>query len=247
MSNLNIEEKLNEIWTRDYIESFPTEITDRKFCYAINEDQRDILITGINPSFRNNEKNGIVKFHFDAIANDAKHDTYWSSLKRIVCSDDLNYLYRTAYLDILYYREKEQDFLKKVIFKNPNGVQFIVDQLNLSQNVIEKVIQPKIIIVKNKESAAFWGRYSNDGIIWMGYDLELVASTRFGEVNKIIGLVDSDERIAPEIEKSNLEGSIILFTHHINQYTSKEKRPTAKLVNVLLDFYESGNINLENI
>lgn len=241
---MNIEEKLEEIWVKDYINTFSEVITKRKYCYAVNKEKKDILITGINPSFRHKEsKNGKDSFDFNWIANDSKHDNYWSSLKRIVRNDNLNFLNRTGYLDIFFFREKDQNFLKREILKNTNGVKFLIDQLKLTQKIVENVIQPKVIIVKNKESAAYWGKYASDGMIWMGYNLELIQNSKFGEIYKINGLIKSNERISIDMENSNLVGSIILFTHHINQYTPKEKRPTPVLVNQLLFFYENGSFH----
>ena len=59
-----------------------------------------------------------------------------------------------------------------------------------------------------------------------------------GHIFKIIGLIDSDDRIAPEIKETNLIGSVVLFTQHINQYTPREKRPTARQ---LLDIKRLAN------
>ena len=117
---------------------------------------------------------------------------------------------------------------------NNAGLTFIAEQLNLTQHIIEDIIKPKIIIVKNKESAAYWGKYAEKGIIWMGYELEFLEITQFGELYKIVGLLDSTKRIAPKTKQTNIENSLILFTVHINQYTKKEKRPTPKFINDLL-------------
>ena len=69
----------------------------------------------------------------------------------------------------------------------------------------------------------------------MGYKFEFVQNMVCGELYKIVGLLDSPERIAPEIAKTNLEGSYVLFTQHINQYTAVEKRPTASILKAICD------------
>ena len=125
--------------------------------------------------------------------------------------------------------------------KSSAGIPFIVDQINLTQHIIEDVIKPKVIIVKNKESAAYWGKLENDGIIWMGYKFEYMKTLVCGELFKITGLIESSERIAPEIKISNIENTLVLFTQHINQYTAKEKRPTPEILKTLLDFYNVAN------
>ena len=77
------------------------------------------------------------------------------------------------------------------------------------------------------------------GWIWMGYKFEFVQNMVCGELYKIVGLLDSPERIAPEITKTNLEGSYVFFTQHINQYTAAEKRPTASVLKAILDWYDT--------
>ena len=62
----------------------------------------------------------------------------------------------------------------------------------------------------------------------MGYKFEFIQNMNCGELFRITGLLDSNERIAPEIKETNLKGSFVLFTKHINQYTSVEERPIAR-------------------
>jgi hypothetical protein len=232
---MTIESNLQEIWNKDYMGLLPPEIKQRGFNYAVNGEQKDILITGINPSFRDDEQNGHRNFDFREIAKDDKYDRYWSSLKKIVHDPDqgIDLKDKTAYLDIFYFREKEQRFLKRKILPHTEGVQFVVDQLKITQQLVEHVIQPKLIIVKNKESSAYWGKHAQKGLIWMGYDLEPIDTMDAGELFQIKGLLDSKERVSPEIEETNLENTLVLFTSHF-QYAPKIKRPTAELVKGLL-------------
>lgn len=237
---MNTQEKLLEIWERDYIVSLPALIKERGFDYSKNTEQKDILITGFNPSF--NPQESINKhFNFSDFVNKRVSNTrYWQPLIKMICADNIDLREETAYLDLFYFREKEQAFFKKSILKTPNGIRFVIDQLNLTQHIIEDVVKPKVIIVKNKESAAYWGKCSKDkGIIWMGYELEPLESLVCGELFRITGLLDSTERTAPEITNTNLKNTLILFTVHINQFTKKEKKPTVQLIKSLLDRYNS--------
>lgn len=234
---MGIEKRLIEIWDKKYIQTLPRFIVERGFCYSINECQKDILITGINPSFRNNFDNcGSFGFDIQVEFQNIKYDNYWSPLKKMIYDNETNIDLRvnTAYLDIFYFREQVQKVLTNEILPNQDGIQFLVDQINLTQHVVEDIIKPKVIIVKNKESSVYWGKLSGKGVIWMGYDLELIENTITGELFRIKGLIDSNERIAPEIKFSNLEGTFVLFTQHINKFTKREKRPTAKFINELL-------------
>ena len=99
------------------------------------------------------------------------------------------------------------------------------------------VIKPKLIIIKNKESVAYFGKMANEGIIWMGYEFEFIENLFCGELYKITGLINSTERIAPELSQTNLVNTLVLFTQHINQYMPKEKRPTPIAISTILDYY----------
>jgi len=71
----------------------------------------------------------------------------------------------------------------------------------------------------------------------MGYQLDHIQNFVHGELYKISGLIDSKERIAPEINDTNLKDSLILFSEHISKYTKPEKRLTAVIVDGLLRKY----------
>ncbi len=233
--------KLISIWDDKNIVGLPEFVKSRRFVYCENETQKDILITGINPSFSDKESSQNPKYNFQDAIN-AKH-IYWRTLKRILITDDgkISLINQCAYSDLFYYREKDQAKLRREIIKSTNGLSFLGAQLNLTQHVIENIIKPKVILVKNKESAAYWGKLSDKGIIWMGYEFEFLRNLPFGEVFKIIGLCKSNERIAPEIKETNLKSSIIIFSKHINQYTKKEERPTPLCLLDLLNEYEENN------
>lgn len=208
---MNIKERLLEIWSQDYINTLPSLIKDRGFDYSENQEQKDILITGINPSF-NSEEPVNNSFNFSDIIFDRVPKTqYWQPLKKMIYDADIDLREKTAYTDMFYFREKEQNFLNKYILSNPNGIKFIVDQVNLTQHIIEDIIKPKVIIVANKESSAYWGKLTEEGIIWMGYKLEFVQNMVCGELYRITGFLESNERIGPEFSVTNLKHSFILF------------------------------------
>jgi hypothetical protein len=238
---MQIQERLQEIWSKSYISDLPYEIKERGFIFSANYHQKDILITGINPSFRESDDVNLHSFDFQNTLHE-DWDNYWGPLKKMIRNEsDIDLSSICSYLDIFYFREKEQTFLREKVLKSSAGIPFIVDQINLTQHIIEDVIKPKVIIVKNKESAAYWGKLENDGIIWMGYKFEYMKTLVCGELFKITGLIESSERIAPEIKISNIENTLVLFTQHINQYTAKEKRPTPEILKTLLDFYNVAN------
>ena len=234
---MNTKEKISALWSQDYITKLPDFIKERGFVFSENNTQKDILITGINPSFRKGEEFGNFVFDFQLTLKEEKYDNYWGPLKKMIFDKEnlIDLREKSAYLDIFYFREKNQNKLKKEILKNDKGIKFLVEQLKITQQTIENDIKPKLIIVKNKESAAYWGKLSDKGIIWMGYQLNFVQSFIAGDLYKISGFIHSNERVSPEITETNLNESLILFTEHISQYTKKEKRPTAVFINELLE------------
>ncbi len=241
---MNISEHLNNIWSQDYIRNLPQFIAERGYLFSENKVQKDILITGINPSFRENDKQiDFRSFDFQQTVIDKKWDNYWSPLRNIVYDPENNIDLRiqSSYLDIFYFREKEQKKIRKEILKSSEGVRFLAEQLVVSQYVIEEIISPKIIIVKNRESAAYWGKFAEKGIIWMGYQLDFIQNCACGELYKITGLNNSIERVSPDIKDTKLLNTLILFSQHINQYTKKEKRPTASFLYELLQKQKHTN------
>jgi hypothetical protein len=238
---MNIEQRLTEIWASDYMNVLPAQIKERGFCYPINHEQKDILITGFNPSFREDEIVGNTNADYNIAFASEKFDPYVTSMQKMIFDSEKNIDLRakTAYSDLFYFREKNQEFLKTHILKAPNGagIRFVADQMNLTQHIIENVIKPKFIIVKNKESWAYWGKLAEEkGWIWMGYKFEFVQNMACGELFKIAGLLDTTERIAPEFTETNLLNTFVLFTEHIRETTPQERRPAARAIKTIYDF-----------
>jgi hypothetical protein len=236
---MNIESELNKIWSNKNLDKLPKFIKERGFVFAENELQKDILITGINPSFRIGDLKESFGFDFHNTIHNEKYDNYWGPIKKMLLNENLDLRKKSAYLDILYFRERNQSTLKQEILKTKIGIEFIAEQINLSQRIIEKIIKPKVIIIKNKESQAYWGKYSNEGIYWMGYEFEFIENLYCGELYKIKKLFTTNERIANEIKETNLENTLVLFSHHINQFTSKAKRLRTETIKEFLERYNT--------
>ncbi len=232
---MTIENRLKEIWSEDYISSLPAIIKERGYAFADNV-QRDILIIGFNPSFREEDPTNVVHGPIENIWNNEKYDNYWSPIKKMLHNGEIDLRNRADYLDIFYFKEQEQSFLRENILSNPNGVRFVVDQLNLTMHIIEDIVKPKLLIVKNKEAQTYFGKLE---WVWMGYEFEHIQDFACGELCRISGLKDSKERIAPEITQSNIVGSYAFFTQHINQYVAIDKRATPQMLKAILDLYDA--------
>jgi hypothetical protein len=241
---MNYEKELEQIWS-DYLKrdlsANVKRVIERGYVACQNYNQKDILITGINPSFRKGAKSEKSFYSFELELMNEKWDRYWGPLKKILFNKEnvvIDYRDKSAYVDLFSFREQDQNFIKTEILKSDGGIVFIAKQLALTQIAIEEIIKPKVIIIKNKESAAYWGKYTNEGLIWLGYDFEKIENCNAGEIYRINGFVNSSERINSNLKESNLKNSIVLFSHHINQYTKKEKRPTPETISRLFELYK---------
>jgi len=73
----------------------------------------------------------------------------------------------------MVFRETDQKFIESFLYKENQGVQFIMDQIELAKRRIEH-IQPKIIVVSNALARKFMGKdrfSSNDKEhnVWMDF------------------------------------------------------------------------------
>ncbi len=204
------------------------------YVYCENEKQKDILITGINPSLRKDDNSNSYGYKFEDASG-----IYWNPIKKILKSESnkLDYTHQAAYTDLFYFRRTDQKDLTKRILKHPDGISFLVDQLRITQQTIEEIIKPKVIVIKNKESYAYWGKLAEKGYIWMGYEFEHIKDTPYGEVCRIKGFIKSNERVYPELAKSNLVGTIVLFSKH-ERALKKDEKIDAAMINQLLSLYK---------
>lgn len=175
------------------------EILDRGICYAENNPVNEILFTCINPAFNQKKSNKGILPTFTFADADQKI-RYWKRLHTIV--GDL--LPKTAYLDLFPLIETSQKKFEKTVpleLKKP--------LLIITQKEIER-IKPKLIIVGNRASRAYWGaikKYS-----WMGYKFEEIESPLKDKdvvVYRIVGLRDDNEKISSE---TCLQGTVVVFS-----------------------------------
>lgn len=246
MTKQEIKTKLDQLWSQDFISKLPEWVKERGYLLISNFRQADLLITGINPSFRDGsdtmgscflETEKCIDKETWKRANGRYWDNYWGPIRKMLEEGNVNLIDKFDYLDIFHFREQDQKKLSKEILKNnaDAGLRFIAEELKITQHIIEDIIKPKLIVVKNAESWAYWGKLP--AFVWMGYEYELVKKYDCGELCVIKGLKDSEERIARDEfsnENTCMKGKYVLFAKHINQYTKREMRPTAQLLDNIL-------------
>lgn len=197
-------------------------ILQRGFRVCENKVQKDILIVGFNPSFVEDGNEG-----FEYSLPEA-NGTYWSSVNKMIQSPSLSLRHRAAYLDLFSFRETNQEVGEKDVVLNTQMFGYVVEQVSLIQNVIEDVIKPKVIVVKNKGAWTYFG--INPQFTWMGYQYQYIEDLPCGKVYRITGFQASSERINGDRAISNIVGSHVIFTTH----TDTERYPTPTDLNKFL-------------
>jgi hypothetical protein len=212
----NQKTQLDKIWGND-MTKLPPWVKERGYCYAVNTEQKDLLITGMNPSFNEKiDKNGHLPYKFIDSIGDGKLDSdYWRNMRKMVSDEvpGINLRDRAAYLDIFYFRKTKQSEIYDELIRleeTNKWREFAGDQLKLTQNTIEEVIKPKLFVVANKGSYAYWGKEKK--FIWMGYTFDDIKETDYGTLCKITGLPQHSDRINKDLESTCLEGALVLFS-----------------------------------
>lgn len=226
---MNPIQRLNEIWSAPYMQTLPAQVKERG--YGINKEitAKDILIIGMNPAYHENEQGSQLWDYNFALQNNT--DSYFSLIRKMLKNETIDLCPQATISDLFYFRETNQDYLQKHLL---NSIQFVVDQVNLTMHIIEDIVRPKLIIIKNKEASAYFGKlYQEKGWVWMGYQFQHIIDTPCGELCRIVGLIDSNQRIAPEFKQTNIHGSYMLFTKHL-QFMKAEERPTPQFLQDIL-------------
>ncbi len=230
-----MEQALSKLWEK-YRGRMATEelngILERGICYSEIKEAHRILVTGMNPSFREGDPNREkydVPFNYQDVVKSGE-DRYFTSFDKLFPAE---FQREVAYLDLLNIRETDQATTWKFI-KDPQGLELFAGNLRLAQLLIEQVVRPRLIMVKNKGAWGLWGKEATaEENIWMGYRFERVAgfdALPCGEVLRITGLIDHPGRVTyNDLKETNLQGTLVLFTRHF-QYCKAEELPTPELM-----------------
>lgn len=190
------------------------ELLDRDIIVTKNNPANKILLAGINPSF--DKINTFIDFSF---ADSDEKIGYWRRYKNMFAS----HINEVAYLDLFPYKYSNQNEFEKLIKEN---IEFMAETLRITQNEIER-LAPKLIIIANKRSLAFWG--ANNDCVWMGYQFEDIKENLLPDkeitIKKIVGMRNDSKQLLP-LNKTNLKGCYIIFyglydERHIKKHPKK--------------------------
>ena len=178
------------------------DIMGRGFAACYIEKQKDILLLGFNPQAGITESDSVYSFPF-------RFQGYWGDINKMIKAPELDLKRNTQYLDLFAFRESNQEVAVKDVIQNPALFPYVVEQVSLTQEFVETIVVPRVIVIKDKASWAFFGKLPQ--FTWMGYSFDHFKDTPYGEVCKITGFTSKKDRINKQIEHTSLEGTRVLF------------------------------------
>ena len=238
---MNYSERLKKIWD-DFQGKFENEPLKKIFSYGFVHSDVDgakkVLFTGINPSYNGKSP---APAPYDVHKATKDYYKYYGKFQDIANYCGINNDW--TYLDLFYFRATNQRTLD-LFLKDEIGLQFLCEQLLLTQEVLEE-IQPKLILVFNKRSHDFWGKNATEfSNIWMGYDFKPAQINGFennGDLKIINGLVENEGRISKNITKTNLNGTIVYFLNFFQYAKTEYKEKIKENIRKIVQSNEFGN------
>ena len=183
-------------------------ILERGYRISINEQHKDVLILGFNCQLGVTKEPNVYRFPIvEYYVGDR--------MKRMLVSQSNNLVNRTTYMELFGYKEEDHIVGMQNIVCNPEVFGYVAAQISLSQEVIEDIIIPKLIITLNKDIWAFMGKIK--GFTWMGYEFKTIKSVKGFELCEITGFSKAKDRISQDTRlTSNLVGTKVLFADGLN-------------------------------
>jgi hypothetical protein len=190
--------QLDIIWQNEVYKNDPFLQTYINRGYALPKiKQADLLFIGLNPAGRE-EKGDSFSYCIKQAVID--HPNFYGRYDEFAKQIGETW----TFTDLFYFKETDSKLLDKFL-KQPLKIQFLVDQLRITQQIIEE-IKPKVIVVFNTKACMFFGLEQNHDTnqgIWMGYKENKDLYKQFG--TPVLGSVESDlvkemkHKIAPPI------------------------------------------------
>ncbi|MEZ7885864.1 MAG: hypothetical protein QMC16_01120 [Flavobacteriales bacterium] len=216
--------KYTKVWDENLkLDTNFKDVLERGFAFQYDglKESPDILFLGINPSFKEGSEEWRGSYSIVGLTNPG----YFKSFERI--QDRLESGYKTktkvTHLDLCVFRETNQKFIKKVLFKSDNGLKFISDQIKISKEILEE-IKPKIIVCSNTMAKHLLGRDRSENKkgkeegVWLGYDFEF---------NKELG---TDIITGNSEEGTKLDGTPIFFTSMLSGQRALDNGSKERLI-----------------
>lgn len=238
----NYEERLKKIFNKQaYDGEEILDLIEKGYTAPESIVKNAILFVGINPSLGRG-KEPIRGFYKDPLREEDNSIPYFDKMKEVgkkLHEYDSTRKLAFASFDLLYFQETHQrsvDSLLRVEKKNgKGGLDFIWEQLELSQKILEEA-QPQILVVSNTKARQFLGRdmkqnkkgerdmkqnkkeeWDNE---WLGYTFEPEVDKEFG-THKITG---------NNLFKTRLVGTPVFFTSMLSGQRALDNGSYERLV-----------------
>jgi hypothetical protein len=223
--------KLRSLWKkRDMVKSKSLkEALDNGFAYSTytQSEKPIILVTGINPSYRTNDKftdQFELDYDYSKII-ESKKDNYYQNIHSVLPSDFKN-KFQLVYSDLFYVRQTDQASLKQ-FFADEDGLKFMTAQLKITMEFIRDV-SPALIVVFNKGSWNYWGKNFNPNArkhknAWMGFDFVGNEESKHLCLHKFNGMLEVDQSIYKNFDLGHLKDTPIYFSKYLRFLGKPEK------------------------
>ena len=176
------------------------QILRRGFCYS-EFQRKNLLFVGINPSYLPDAKP--ESHHYCIKKALQQYPKYFGKFQELVY--ETKYENDWTYIDLFNFRETDQN---KIKFFIDNDLDFIVEHLKLTNEIINE-INPEIIVVCNSAASNFFGiNEKGRQNVWLGFDFYF--NEDFGV--EIVNGLKKESILKNTSEIENLMGKPFLFS-----------------------------------
>lgn len=164
-----------EIWKK-YEAGAYNSVLKRGFTFQYDEiEEVDVLFLGINPAFKEGSERSENSYNLEQ----SLYFSYFKEFKNVkerLLKSPFNRKISWTHLDLMVFRETNQKYIENELFRTQEGLDFIMEQLEVARKRIED-LNPKVIVASNalvrklmgKERGGETGHEFN---VWMGLKLE---------------------------------------------------------------------------
>lgn len=216
---MELNKAIEKVWNQHKKTYLPDIIQEKSYGFYQNYNPKDILVLGLNPFYGRSTKQSLPVKHDVAdmlkyiTVESPLYECYFSCIQKMLKNSEfsIDLTHQMAYADLFYYRTNERKETLDLLLETKNGFRFLQDQLKITQQLIEEVIQPKVIIATHLEIAAFLGISKTEKEIpSLNYAFELVNETFSGyHVYEIKGFKNTEN------DQTNLLGTHVICTSNL--------------------------------
>lgn len=227
--------RIDEIFKYKSKSNTVAEIIERGFVYS-EFQKKKLLFIGMNPSYLEGSENLSYSYCIeDAVDKYKRHYGKFQDLVNGTIYED-----NWTYIDMFFFRETNQN---KIVDLLNADIDFIINQLNLTNEIINE-INPELIVICNSDASNFTGinNSKNDKNIWLGY--KFVFNKEYG----VEILTDINEKTVLKNKKllENLVGKPFLFSSTLTYLDNFNKKRIRWIIDKVGKNINELNKNLYN-